>query len=414
MSALISGCETAFFNFAPAQLHSFRSSENRLQRLVHVLLLRPQRLLNSLLISNMLANVSFFAIGGVLSFKLGNEFGKVIGATAAAGIFVTLLLFGEMLPKSIAYSNSTRFCVLTSPICYLLVKAATPILKLLDITFVRPVIMLLLGPVWQRKPSETVSLNQFKTLLESSKKQGILSESENELLAGILELAELRVTQIMCPRVDMPAVEQKAEPKKALGLMDEHNITSIAVYKTNIDNIVGMISQKDLLLNPEKRISELIVQPHFIPEQKTVESLLEYFDRSNDECVIVVDEYGGVTGMITRKNIIDRLLGSYEQDNGIEPIQQLGPMRYRLSGNLSVYEWAQAFGLEHLKGKLTTIGGLVTTLLGKLPAQGDTARIKNIKFTVEKVTNNRIKSVILNFEPISSKQQAEGTESDNK
>jgi len=144
-----------------------------------------------------------------------------------------------------------------------------------------------------------------------------------------------------------------------------------------------------------------LVQPvRFVPEQKRVESLLEFFRRTETDVAIVVDEYGGIAGSVCLEDIAEELFGEAEPGDGIEAIVQLGPFAYRLSGRLAIHEWADVFGLELGEMKVATIGGLVTALLGTVPKPGDTACLKNLRFTVERVRRHRIETVILSLEPI--------------
>ena len=144
----------------------------------------------------------------------------------------------------------------------------------------------------------------------------------------------------------------------------------------------------------------MVQQVHFVPEQKTVESLLEFFRKTGTDTAIVVDEYGGIAGSICLEDIAEELLGPIEITDGIEPIEQTGPFEYRLAGNLAIHDWAQSFGIEPAEIKVYTIGGLVTALLGKIPKSGDVAYLNNLKFTVERVRKHRIETVILTLEPM--------------
>jgi magnesium and cobalt transporter len=138
---------------------------------------------------------------------------------------------------------------------------------------------------------------------------------------------------------------------------------------------------------------------NFVPEQKTVESLLEFFRSSRTDVAVVVDEYGGIAGSVCLEDIAEELFGQMEPSGQIEPVQQTGPFEYRLAGNLAVHDWAEVFGIDQAEIHQVTIGGLVTALLGKIPKPGDVACLKNLRFTVENVRKRRIETLILTFEP---------------
>jgi len=189
-------------------------------------------------------------------------------------------------------------------------------------------------------------------------------------------------------------------PQTAREKMQKHHLTKLPVYVRTIDNIVGLVHLRQLLLEPTVSLDRIVQRVHFVPEQKTVESLLEFFRKTGTDTAIVVDEYGGIAGSVRLEDIAEELLGPIEITGGIEPIEQIGPMEYRLAGNLAIHDWAEAFNIDTVETRLSTIGGLVTALLGKIPKSGDTAYLKNLKFTVERVQKHRIETVILTLEPI--------------
>jgi len=394
-SAFFSGSETAFFRLPRRQVRQFRHSTIRLERLIAQVLSDPNRFLTALLLGNMAVNVLFFAISSMLSIQIGRLSGPTMGTFSAVLSFFLLLLCGEMLPKSLAYSNSMRFCLVASPACYLLVRTLGPILLIMDIIFIRPTVRLFIRP----EKKTTVSLNQLKILLESSRRQGLISHDENQLLTEILKFNYLKARHVMQPRVEMPACSITTPIDEIKQEMVQKSLVKIPVYTKKIDSIVGIIHLRDILLNPDRPVSSLIHKVDFIPEQKSIESIIELFKETRRDMAVVVDEYGGIAGWIQMEDIIEQLLGPIENADGHEIIEQIGPMEYRLLAGLSIHDWGEAFGIDIQEHRLTTIGGFVTALLGKIPRQGDIATFKNMKFRVEEVKNNRIQVVTLLLEP---------------
>ncbi|MBW8035272.1 MAG: CBS domain-containing protein [Planctomycetes bacterium] len=182
--------------------------------------------------------------------------------------------------------------------------------------------------------------------------------------------------------------------------MAENQLTKIAVYRKDIDSIVGLVNLRDLLLAPQASLEKLVKPVEFVPEQKSVESLLEFFRESKTDTAIVVDEYGGISGQVSLEDIVEELIGPLEETPHVEAVRQIGPMKYRLDGDLSIHDWGSIFGIDPAQSRLSTVGGLTTALLGKIPSPGDVATLKNLTFTVEKVRKRRIESLILSLEPI--------------
>lgn len=395
-SAFFSGSETAFFNLPRRQVRKFSRSAIRLERLTARVLSDSNRFLTALLLGNMMVNVLFFAVSSMLSIQLKQTSGTTVAAAVAAGCFFAILLCGEMLPKSIAYSNSRRFCLLASPICYLLMRVLGPLLKITDILLIQPAVRIFV----HTDKTAPVSVNQLRMLLDSSRRSGLITMDENQLLDEILNFSVLKVRHVMQPRVEMPACPIDASAETLKQQMLKHKIAKIPVYTKSVDSIVGVVHFRDLLLNPDRPVSSLVKGVSFVPEQKSVESLVEFFKQSHSDIAVAVDEYGGIAGWVERQDVIEQLLGTDEVVAGVEPIEQLGPLRYRLLADLSIHDWGQAFGIDIDQQRLTTLGGFVIALLGHIPKAGDVATFKNMKFTVEAVENNRIRTIILSLEPI--------------
>ncbi len=204
----------------------------------------------------------------------------------------------------------------------------------------------------------------------------------------------------MKPRVDMIACRMSDPLEKIQRTMLENGFTTLPVFTEDIDDIVGLIEHRDLLLNPSAPIEKLIKDANFVPEQKTVESLLEFFRTSQIDYAIVVDEYGGIAGEISLEDIVEELIGPIEPAAEAETVTQIGPLQYRLQGSMAIHDWAELFGIDPGHSPYTTVGGLMTALVGKIPKQGDVACLKNVKLTVEKVKRHRIETMTLSFEAL--------------
>ncbi len=394
-SAFFSGAETAFFNLSRRQVADLKKSQAKLQNLAAKLIAKPTSLLSCLLFGNMMVNVLYFAAASVLTVKAGRNLGVPAAALTAFASFLVLLLTGEILPKSLAYTNSRSFSITAALPAYLCLQILRPILTVLRFLIVEPAIRLIIGPARKTQP---VTSSEFKLLIEQVRKRGLITDDENRLLTEIVQLGYLKVRDCLKPRVDMVTSAVTDSNKNARDIMQNNHLTKIAVYTESIDNIIGLVHLRDLLLNPDTPLDKLVRKVHFVPEQKTVESLLELFRKTKTDTAIVVDEYGGIDGSIQLEDIAEELIGPIQAGEKPEPIDSIGPLEYRLAGNLPIHDWAEVFGIEITNARYSTIGGLVTSLLGKIPKNGDVAKLKNLKFTVEKVRKHRIETLILTLE----------------
>ena len=394
-SAFFSGSETAFTNLTRRQRRQLRESQHRLSKLAGRLLKKPGKLLNCFLFGNMTVNVLFYAAASVLIVRISKQ-STIAGAVAAFISFAVLVLFGEILPKSIAFANSKALSIVFALPAFICLRIFTPIEFVFKFFILEPILRLLLGPT--RSPG-TITISEFKSLIETTRKQGLITADENKLLSEIIELGFLKVRHVMRPRVDMIACSVTNSNQEVRRKMQKNHLTKLPVYARSIDNIAGVVYLRKLLLNDNVTIDKMVEQVHFVPEQKTVESLLEFFRRSKTDMAIVVDEYGGIAGSVRLEDIAEELFGQIEATSQIEPIEQTGPFEYRLSGSLAVHDWSELFGIDLAEIHQATVGGMVTALLGKIPKSGDVAYLKNLKFTVENVRKHRIETVILTFEP---------------
>jgi len=396
-SAFFSGAETAFFNLSRRQTKLLGESKHRLQNLAARLVNKPGQLLNCFLFGNMTVNVLFYATASVLTIRVKEQSGLTAAAITALVTFVALVLFGEILPKSVAYANSKSLSVAAAVPAFLCLQVFLPLQFVFKYLILEPVLRLFLGPM--RHP-KAITAGEFKSLIETTRKQGLITADENKLLTEVIELGFLKVRHVMRPRVDMIACAVTDSAEAAREKMGKNHLTKLPVYVRKIDNIVGLVHLRQLLLKPTASLDRIVQQVHFVPEQKTVESLLEFFRKTRTDMAIVVDEYGGIAGSVRLEDIAEELFGQIEPASGAEAIEQIGPFEYRLAGNLAIRDWADVFGVELAETRVATIGGLVTALLGKIPKSGDAAYLKNLKFTIERVHKHRIETLILTFERV--------------
>lgn len=395
-SAFFSGSETAFINLSPRQIRLLEKSEHKLQKLVVNLLGKRRKLLNCFLLGNMTVNVLFFAVSSILIIRL-KDYGGLAAAFAALLSFAGVLLLGEILPKSLAYANSRNFCLAAALPAYLCLQIFGPVELVFRVVILEPALRLLLGPA--RHPKE-ITIGEFKSLIETTRRQGLITADENRLFTEVIELGFLKVRHVMRPRVDMITCDVTERSAAVREKMKKNHLTRLPVYAGSIDNIIGLVHLRQILLRGEVQLDKIVQEVNFVPEQKTVESLLEFFRRSKADIAIVVDEYGGIAGSVRLEDIAEELLGQIEPTSQVEPIEQTGPFKYRLSGNIAIHDWADVLGIDLAHTRMVTIGGLVTALLGKIPKPGDSAHLKNLKFTVEKVRQHRIETLVLDLEPL--------------
>jgi putative hemolysin len=400
-SAFFSGSETALFYLSRDQLRRFRNSQNPLRYLAARLMDDPRRLLVTVLFGNMTVNVGFFAMSVMLAHQIGEQFPAQAWAWRV-GIFIVaplvVIVFGEVTPKSLAATMPARIAPWVSLPLTFLGWVVLPLRLVLGYAVVGPLQRLITG----RRPVQRslVTTDELQAIVEVSEREGAVSRDESEMLTEVLELAELRVREVMRPRVEIVACDVRMPMPRVLDLFRRSRHTKIVVHEGGIDEPLGVAYAKTVFLNPDRPLATLIRPVHYVPETKTVESLLREFRAKRIQFALVVDEYGGIAGLVTLEDCLEEIVGEIEDETdrpGLEPVRRLGPAEYLLAGNLSIRSWADLFDQDRpdVGGRYSTVAGFVTSLLGRVPRQGDTVTWRNLAFTVEEVHRRRVTCVRL-------------------
>ena len=389
-SAFFSGSETALFSLSAGQLHRLAHS-GRSGRIVASLARRPRELLNALLLGNLIINVAYTAIAATVVFDLDRSelpaWSAPLGSLAA---LVVLILVGEVGPKIIALAAARRWALLCAAIVAAYKRAAWPVLWVIQEVAIGPITRVIAPG---RRRGGEISAGELSDVLDLAARRGTIDRDAGAMLQEILELTGLRTCDIMIPRVDMIA-RDIATPRAALiQTFKDTGLTRLPVYDGDVDNVVGIIVARALLLSPRKPLRELLKPVTFVPEAASVERLLVGFRVNSTKLAIVVDEYGGTAGLVTLEDVLEEIVGEMPDPREIasEPaVREIGEGLYVLDGNLPIHEWADAFDIDLRRQRITTVGGFVTWLLGRIPRIGDTATYRNLHFTVESLHRRRI------------------------
>jgi gliding motility-associated protein GldE len=399
-SAFFSASETAFFSIDKTSLKLFQSSDQKSAKRVAKLLEDPQELLITILIGNNIVNV--------LIAMLSTLFTKILATTLQVNLtifltlnvaFVTIVILfgGEIFPKIFAIRNNTLFVQRTAVILQIIRIVFFPItfiFKKLAGNFTNYFSIKL-------KPS-SLNEEELKTLFDLSEESGALQNDEREMLTSIIDFSETTVKEIMVPRVDMECVRIDESIEKIIDLIKINSHSRIPVYEERIDDIKGIIYAKDLIkFLPEIKdinISELLHEVHFVPEQKRIQELLKEFQDKKIHMAIVVDEYGGTSGLVTLEDIIEEIVGEIQDEyDKEEPLFiKKSENKLELDGRLSIEELNEILpkAIEDPEG-IETISGFIHHLTGNLPNENDIIDFENYHFKIQKVDSRRISKIEL-------------------
>ena len=392
ISAFFSGSETAMFSLSNDDIEKLKKDNQSTKVLLNFFLKNPSGLLISILFGNLIVNIIFFCTSASISFRAVQLYNNNISSLIGIIALVMIILFGEIIPKAIGLSCSKRVVILSSPFLNFWNSMMYPLRRNVDMM------------VTKITPNKNSNINltelEFKTLIDSTIQIDGFGIQEKEIVENIVKLHELRVREIMIPRVDQIYINKNSTVTEALNLIARNDIAQIPVYEDYEENIIGYIETDSLLLaNIEDSLVDLCTDLKFFPENKHSDEMLKEFINDGLKIVGIVDEYGGLSGTLALKDIFNYFLleSNFNETSSVELI---GENEYRLKGNLNIREWRELFigfvpnyNIRNLA--LDTISGLVISILKKMPTVGDTVFLGNLCFTIEEVRNNRIEFIKL-------------------
>jgi len=392
-SAAVSASETALFALNRRSLQDFRRSPDLLRRRVGVLMNQPRRVLMTVLIANTAVNVSIFAISFVVLRNLRSTH-PALAAAGGVSVLLAVILLGEMVPKSIALSGAQRLAPLAAALIDVLRIVLAPLRFFLRTFLVDPLIRLM-APT--SRPGE-VTTDELRQLVDHSAHDGVINSQENTMLQAAVTLRDIRVREIMTPRVDIESVCIGDSRAATLGALRSCHRRKLPVHGRNLDDIRGILYARDLLTHTNTPVASLCRPVCYVPEQINLLQLIQVLRVKNVQLAIAVDEFGGTAGLVTMEDVVESIVGDLPDPNATRPTpvaERIDRNAYRVSGDLSVREWADRFGVREVDHRVSTVGGLVLAKIGRLPRVGDAIRIRNLSLTVEKMDRHRIESVIL-------------------
>jgi CBS domain containing-hemolysin-like protein len=390
-SGFLSASETAFFSLGFIKIRAFRSHGGPREKRVAGMMTRPRQLIITIIIGNESVNIAASSFVGAYLIDI---FGPK-GMWLAIGLMACLLLiFCEIIPKTLAVTYSEKYALFSAP----LLKALTVVTGSLHWVVSRLAGGFLPKPE-NKHQAETITGDEFRTLVEKGGEAGALDREEEEIIYNILELEEIPVSSLMIPRTELLALDVRTRTSRVLAELRDRPYSRIPVYENNIDNIVGVLYVKDLLtsrsrrrLQPNRPIGDFAKKPFIVPEGMKAGELFLEFRRQRTHLAVVVDEYGGTAGIITMDDLLNQLVEDASGDLSLERglYQEISPGIYYVSGKMSLEEFNRLFSSRFSHQDINTIGGMLFHLFGRLPRRGEVLKSSNLRLRVVSVTENRI------------------------
>ncbi|MCP4179555.1 MAG: DUF21 domain-containing protein [bacterium] len=397
LSAFFSGTETAYFSLTKHQLSKINTSKTPISKIIITLHKTPSKLLVSILFGNLTVNILYFCLSTVIIMEIGKTYGHLIQITFAIITLIIIILFGEILPKAIGLNYPVTYAKFSGYPIFIWLKISTPfrfiITKVTDNLF----------PTKKTQISKDITVDELKMLISLSEDEGQIEPQTSDIIEDIITLSNLRIKNIMIPRVDMVQADIANSIDTLIDLAVSNNIYDISIYEKDKDTPIGFLNIKDLYFNTDQKIISRTNIPttKFVPETKLAGELLSEMLSENIKSIYVVDEYGGLAGYVTTNLILKELIGSFYynfETSNSQKVEKLSEFSYRVQGSFPLIAWKDFFNNTidpSVSLNATSVGGLITFTLGKIPKAEDSIKINNIKFSVEKMNSNRVETAIL-------------------
>ena len=397
-SALISGAEVAFFSLSQTEIKNASESKSNIHKTVVSLLNNPKKLLATILISNNFINILIVLIFAYIGNTIFNQISSQILKFGIEVVLVTflILLFGEVLPKVYATRNSLKFASFM----------AYP-LKVLNslLTVISKPLMSLTNVVENRlgKKQSNLSVEKLSQALELTSDKAT-TKDEQKILEGIVSFGNTETSQIMIPRIDIFALSTSEKYQDVISKIVNKGFSRNPVYAESIDEIIGVLYAKDLLPHLNKmefNWQKIIREPYFVPENKKLDDLLKEFQEKKNHLAIVVDEYGGTSGIITLEDVIEEIVGDISDEYDDEDLlyTKLNANNYLFEGKTNLKDFYKILEIEIVelfdenKGESETIAGFILEIYGKFPKKDEIIKFANFSFEIVSLDKKRIKKV---------------------
>ena len=393
LSGFFSMSETALMALSKIRIRHMVEEGVKGAKLVEKLTEDPNKLLGAILIGNNIVNILASSLATTLFVSLVGPSGVGV---ATAVMTVLVLIFGEITPKSIAKQKSEEVSLKVSKPINIIVKILKPFIGIFS--FISSLFIRLLGG--DPKATEPfITEEELRTMVGVSEEEGVLEDVEKEMIFNVFDFADAQVKDVMVQRVDIIAVDLEASYDEVLDVIKKEQFSRIPVYNQTIDDIVGILNVKDLIMaeqDKEKfKVADYMREPNYTFEFKKIAELFKEMKKTRNHIAVVLDEYGGTVGIVTIEDLIEEVFGDIEDeyDDENKEIEVIKEDEYIVDGSAKLDVISELIGVNMESEEFDSVGGLLIGELGRFPEQNEEITLNNIKFTVEEIDKNRVKKV---------------------
>ena len=382
MSAYFSATETAYSSLNKIKLKSIANKGNKKAKLALELSEKYDSVISTILIGNNIVNIATASLATVLFTKLLGSSGVTVSTIVMT---ILILIFGEISPKSIAKDIPESFAIVSAPLLNVFCIILNPVNHIFCLW------KKLISKVLKIQKHSGITEDEILTIAEEAENEGGINPQQLEIIKSAIELNEQEVIEAFTPRVDMIAVKDSCSKEELLNLFIESGFSRIPVYHDNIDNVIGIINEKDLINivvnNNNEEISSIIKPLNVIQPHMKLSHLLKVLQNNKSHMALIADEYGGTMGIITLEDILEELVGEIwdEHDKVVNDIEKIGEDEYIVRGNANIEKVLEEVDLED-EFEVNSVNGWVIQQFGKIPKVGESFEYKNLKIVIQKAT----------------------------
>jgi putative hemolysin len=400
LTAFFCSSETAFLSLQKVRLEHMVvtgvKGAGRVARIIE----RPERLLSVVLLGINLANTAAAALGTALAVSLWGEQGIII---ATAIITVVILIFAETTPKTFAAQHAEKMATIYVRPLEVMSLILTPfviVLSWISSGFAR-----IFGGA--SVPKTLASPEEIRTMISIGRKEGTVEKEEAEMLHKVFDFGDRPVREVMVPRPEVVAIEQGSKIADFLALYAESPLSRFPVYQENMDNVIGILSVKDVLMalakdtiNPQSTIDDLVRPAYFAPESKRINDLFAEMRDKNFRMCVVVDEYGGTAGIVSLSRLVEEIVGPVgdELAEAEKDFEVINEYTFQVDGSMRIEEVNEQMSLDLPEGDYETVAGFVLHLLGHIPRQNEQLRYRGLKIVITEMRGRKIEKILLTKE----------------
>lgn len=403
-SAMVSGSEIAFFSLSPSKKDKISKSEKKSNKLITGLLTTPDKLLASILIANNFVNVgivmlSTYIIHSLFDFSAFPVLGFIVEVVI---ITFLLLLFGEIIPKIYAGAYPVNIASIMAKPLAILQKAFSPLVWALTSSTA------FINRHFDKQQKNDISIGDISQALDLTDEREL--SDDRTILKGIVSFGSTNVEQVMTPRTDVIAIDIDTPMSKVINTINNNGYSRMPVYTESFDNVNGILYIKDLLPHYQEIDTfdwkSILRPPYFVPENKKIDNLLEEFQKNKVHMAIVVDEYGGTSGIITLEDILEEIVGDINDeldDDETRLFSKINQNEFLFDGKILLVDFYRICSLnpdvfKNVKGEADTLAGLILEIKGEFPLMNECVKYGNIKFSITSIDKRRIKKIKVSIE----------------